>query len=76
MTRTVDTGYDDGHRMREPVAGSVMVRTSNSQSREVRFESSRCCFEALAISFTPHCHSSLSCINEYLVTDSGGFVNE
>ena len=30
----------------------------------------------LSISFTPQCHSSLSCINEYLATDSGGYVTE
>ena len=35
-----------------------------------------CHFEALAISFNPHCHSSLSHINEYLATDRGGHVNE
>ena len=28
------------------------------------------------IPFTPHCFSSFSCINEYLATDSGGYVNE
>ncbi|KAI0226886.1 hypothetical protein LSAT2_022656 [Lamellibrachia satsuma] len=32
--------------------------------------------EAAAISFNPRCHSSLSCINEYLATDSGGCMKE
>ena len=27
-----------------------------------------------AIFFTPHCSSSLSCINEYLAINSGGYV--
>ena len=52
--------------------GGSVVRTQDSQSREPEFESSRCRFEAFAISFTPHCHSSLSCINEYLAVDRGG----
>ena len=29
-------------------------------------------FETLIISFTPHYHGSLSCINEYLAKDRGG----
>ena len=28
------------------------------------------------LSFIPRCHSSLSCINEYLATDRGGYWNE
>ena len=40
------------------------------------FEVLCCCFEALAISFTPRCLSSLSCVNKYLAIDSGGCVNE
>ena len=39
------------------------------------FESSYSHFKALAILFIPHCHSSLSCINEYLATDRGGYLN-
>ena len=53
--------------------GSVVVRTSGSPSREPGFESSCCCFKALANFFIPHCHSSLSCINEYLAI---GRLNE
>ena len=34
------------------------------------------CFEAYAISLTPRCFSSISCLNEYLATDRGGYVNE
>ena len=39
---------------------------------------SYCChFEALQISFTPRCHSPLSCINVYLtIYIDGYFVNE
>ena len=29
--------------------------------------------ELLQFSFIPHCHSSLSCTNEYLATDRGGY---
>ena len=52
----------------------VVARASNSQSRDSGFESSFCRFEALIISFTPRCSSSLSCINEYLAIDSGGYL--
>ena len=52
----------------------LVVRTSDSQSREPRFESSCCHFQAVAILFTPRCFSSLSCINEYLAIESGGCV--
>ena len=48
---------------------SIVVRISGFQSREPGFESSCCCFKALAILFIPHCLSSLSCINEYLATE-------
>ena len=56
--------------------GSIAVRTLGSQSREPGFEASCCCFETLAISFIPHRHSSFSCINEYLATNKGGYLNE
>ena len=49
-----------------PLMGDRVVKTSDSQSREPEFESSGCCFKTCAILFNPHCHSSLSCINEYL----------
>ena len=55
---------------------SIAVRMLGSQSRVARFESSCCCFVALAILFIPHCHSSLSCINEYLAIDRDGYRNE
>ena len=32
-------------------------------------------FEALVMSFTPRCHSSLRCINEYLATNIRGYVS-
>ena len=31
-----------------------------------------CCIKPWASSFTPHCPSSLSCMNEYLAIDNGG----
>ena len=56
--------------------GSIVVRWLHPQPREPRFESSCCCFETLAILFIPHCHSSLSYINEYLAIDRDGYRNE
>ena len=47
--------------------GGVMVGTSDSELRESGFKSFCCHFAALAISFTPHCFSSLRGINEYLI---------
>ena len=49
--------------------GSV-VRTLDSLLRGPGIESSCCCFKAWVILFTPHCLSSLSCINEDLARDS------
>ena len=53
-----------------------MVTTSDSQLREPGFESSCCRFEAFTILFITHCLSSLGCINEYLATDRGIYVND
>ena len=55
-----------------PVVGcsNVVVRTS----REPGFESTYCQFKAWTILFPPCCLSSLSCINEYLPVDSGGYI--
>ena len=54
--------------------GAIVVPMSDSYSRGPSFESSCCCFVAWAIFFNPHCHSSLSCINEYLAIDSGEYM--
>ena len=45
---------------------SIPVRRPDSQSREPGFKSHCCRFEPLASLITPHCHSSFSCINDYL----------
>ena len=45
---------------------SIPVRRLDSQSREPGFKSHCGRFEPLASLITPRCHSSLSCINEYL----------
>ena len=45
---------------------SIPVRRPDSQSRESGFKSHCGRFEPLASLITPRCHSSLSCINEYL----------
>ena len=50
----------------------IVVRTWDIYLRGL--ESSCCHFETWAISFTPHCFSSLSCINEYLAIDSDGYM--
>ena len=55
---------------------SIPVRRPDSQSREPGFKSHCGRFEPLASVITPRCHSSLSCINEYLAIQSGGYVNE
>ena len=45
---------------------SIPVRRPDSQSREHGFKCHCGRFEPLASLITPRCHSSLSCINEYL----------
>ena len=53
--------------------GGGVVITSGPKPRDPEFESSRCPIEALAISFIPRCHSSLSvCLH----TDGGGQLNK
>ena len=44
----------------------IMVRRPDSQLKEPGFKSHCSRFEPLASLITPRCHSSLSCINEYL----------
>ena len=56
--------------------GGAAVGTLDSQSREPGFESFCCRFESLAVSFIPRCHSSPSCINEYLATDIDVYRNK
>ena len=56
--------------------GGVLVRTSDYESRGPGFKLSCCIFEAMAITFTPCCRSSLGRINKYLAVSSGGYVNE
>ena len=51
----------------------MVLRASDSQSREPCFEYSCCRFETLAVSFTQH-GTVDSVVNEYLATDSGGCV--
>ena len=53
-----------------------MGRASVSRLREPGFESCAAVFKPWASFFTLHCSSSLSCINEYLAIDSGGYVYE
>ena len=51
-------------------------RASDFRLREPGFESCATVLKPWASFFTLHCSSSLSCINEYLVIDSGGYVYE
>ena len=51
-------------------------RMPNSQSTEIGFEVPLLPFLILAISFSPQCPSSLSCLNEYLAIDCDGIVCE
>ena len=53
-----------------------MGRASGSRLREPGFESCAAVIKPWASVFTLHCSSSLSCINEYLAVDSGGYVYE
>ena len=48
----------------------TVARSSGSRLRESEFESCA----AVSSSFTLHCSSSLSCMNEYLVVKSGGYL--
>ena len=49
-------------------------RASDSQLREPGFESCAAVLKPWGSFITLHCSSSLSCINEYLAIDSGGYV--
>ena len=51
-------------------------RALDSRLREPRFESCAAVLKSWASFFTLHCSSSLSCINEYLAIDSGGYVHK
>ena len=51
-------------------------RASDSRLREPGFESCAAVLIPRASIVTVHCTSSLSCINEYMAIDSGGYVYE
>ena len=65
----VPPGVNSFHR-----AQWLRGRASDSQLREPGFESCAAVLKPWARFFTLHCSSSLSCINEYLTIDSGGYV--
>ena len=54
----------------------LLGRTSDSRLRELWFESCAAVLKPRASFFTLHCSSSLSCIDEYMAIDSGGYVYE
>ena len=49
-------------------------RASDSRLRGPEFKSCAAVLKPWANVFSLHCSSSLSCINEYLAIDSGGYV--
>ena len=51
-------------------------RGQNCENPDSNSNPTRCRVEPWANCPTLHCPSSLSCINEYLTIDSGGYVNE
>ena len=65
-----------GIRKRVTCSQWLRSRASDSQLREPGFESSVVELKSWASFFTLHCSRLLSCINEYLAIDSGGYVYE
>ena len=55
-------------------AQGLRGRASDSRLREPGFESCAAVLKPWAFFFTLHWSSSLSCVNEYLAIDSGGYV--
>ena len=51
-------------------------RVSDSRLREPGFESCAAVLKPWVCFFTLNCSTSLTCINEYLAIDSGGYVYE
>ena len=51
-----------------------MGGASDSRLQEPKFESCAAKLKPWASFFSLHCSSSLSCINEYLTMDSGGYL--
>ena len=54
----------------------LMGRASDSRRREPMIDPVLQCEHLGQVHFTTHCSSSLSCINEYLAKDSGGYLTE
>ena len=53
-----------------------MVILFTLEAQYLGFESYAAVLKPWASFFTLHCSSSLSCINEYMAIDSGGYVYE
>ena len=56
--------------------GSGVELRTHDYEQEPGFESCAAVLKPWASFFTLHCSSSLSCINEYVTIDSGGYVYE
>ena len=54
----------------------LMGRALDSRLKEPGFKSCAAVLKPWASLFTLHCSSSISCLNEYLVIDRGGYVYE
>ena len=77
--REEEESVDSGEPMKYGLmcrAHWLRSRASDSRLREPWFESCAAVLKPWESYFTLHCSSSLSCINEYLAIDSGGYVYE
>ena len=75
---TLFTATTDGGKLEDSVCRVqwLMGRASDSRLREPGFEYCAAVLKPWASFFTLHYSSSLSCINEYLAIDTGGYVYE
>ena len=53
----------------------ALIRALGIQLSELGFESCAAALHLGQVPFALHCCSSLSCMNEYLAVNSGGYVN-
>ena len=71
--------YEFNHRQGDKMDKFVLRNSSGVELRTLglrdpRFKSCAAVLKPWASVFTIHCSSSLSCINQYLAIDSGGYV--
>ena len=73
---TTDTKYTPTDLQYTHMTQWLRGGASDSRLRELGFKSCAAGLKSLGNVFTLHCFSLLSCINEYLAIDSGGYVYE